>query len=64
MSAQWPGRPWQRADARTDREPPLLGVCLLLACATEADRLDPHNPGDHCLDSCPEGMACTGITYS
>src|SRR3569833_1387045 len=43
---------------------PFLGICLclLFACATEPDKLDPHNPGDHCLEACPEGMACTGIT--
>ena len=41
-----------------------LAFCLLFACATESDKLAPHNPGDQCLDSCPEGMACTGITYS
>jgi hypothetical protein len=41
-----------------------LGVALLAACATGPDKYDPHNPGDHCLDSCPEGMACTGVTYS
>lgn len=41
----------------------LLGLCLLLACATGPDKLDPHNPGDNCIDTCPEGMACTGTTH-
>jgi hypothetical protein len=40
----------------------LFGLALLLACATEPDKLAPQNPGDHCLEACPEGMACTGTT--
>lgn len=40
----------------------LTGLCLLLACATAPDKLDPQVPGDHCIDTCPEGMACTGTT--
>jgi hypothetical protein len=42
----------------------LLGLCLILACATGPDKLDPQNPGDHCLETCPEGMVCTGtVSY-
>ncbi len=43
----------------------LFAVCVLvaMACATGPDKMDPHNPGDHCVDSCPEGMLCTGTTY-
>jgi hypothetical protein len=40
-----------------------LSFCLWLACATEHDTLGARNPGDHCIDTCPEGMACTGTTY-
>ncbi|HEX3902403.1 MAG TPA: hypothetical protein VH853_06095 [Polyangia bacterium] len=41
----------------------LLALCLLLGCATTgSDRLDPHNPGERCIDSCPEGMLCTGTS--
>src|ERR1022692_2903663 len=41
----------------------LFALCLLLGCATGPDRLDPQGPGDRCLDSCPEGMICTGTTH-
>jgi len=42
----------------------ITALCLLLACATGPDKLDPQNPGDPCVDSCPEGMLCTGTGYS
>jgi hypothetical protein len=46
----------------------LLGLCvsvaLFAACATEPNRFDPHGPGEPCIDTCPDGMACTGMTYS
>jgi hypothetical protein len=41
----------------------LVALCLLLGCATEHDTLGARNPGDHCIDTCPEGMACTGTSY-
>jgi hypothetical protein len=33
-----------------------------LGCATAPDRLDAHNPGDRCIETCPEGMRCEGTT--
>ena len=41
----------------------LVAFCLLLACATEHDYLEARNPGDRCIDTCPEGMACTGTGH-
>jgi hypothetical protein len=41
-----------------------LWIALCAACATGPDRYDPHNPGDHCEESCPDGMICTGVTYA
>jgi hypothetical protein len=41
----------------------LVAPCLLLlACAGERDTLGARNPGDRCIDTCPEGMACTGTS--
>jgi hypothetical protein len=47
----------------------MCALCLLLACATgpekvnpQPNKLDPHNPGDNCIDTCPEGMICTGTS--
>lgn len=40
----------------------MCALCLLLACATGPDKLDPHTPGDDCIDTCPEGMICTGTS--
>jgi hypothetical protein len=34
----------------------------LAACAS-TERADPHNPGDHCLYSCPDGMRCAGTVF-
>jgi len=42
--------------------PWLFAIGLFCACVTGPDKLDPHSPGDHCLDTCPEGMVCTGTT--
>ena len=53
--------------ARVDRfavNRAVVVLCLLIACATAPDKYDPHNPGDHCLDACPDGLVCTGVTYS
>jgi hypothetical protein len=33
-----------------------------IACAS-TERIDPHNPGDHCLYSCPGGMRCAGTVF-
>ena len=41
-----------------------LCCALSVACATGPDKYDPHNPGDQCVDSCPEGMTCTGVNHS
>ena len=41
----------------------MLGFCLLIACAAERDTLNARNPGDRCLDTCPEGMICTGTSH-
>jgi hypothetical protein len=40
-----------------------FALCLLLACATAPDKLEPQNPGDRCIDVCPDGLICTGTTY-
>ena len=39
-------------------------LCLFIGCATAPDKYDPRNPGDHCLNACPDGLVCTGVTYS
>jgi len=35
--------------------------CLASCASTE--RIDPHNPGDHCLYSCPDGARCEGTVF-
>jgi hypothetical protein len=32
----------------------IAALCLFLACATGPDKLDPQNPGDPYVDSCPQ----------
>lgn len=41
----------------------VLALTLLAGCATESDTLNARNPGDNCVDTCPEGLVCTGTTY-
>jgi hypothetical protein len=42
----------------------LVALYLLAGCATASDTLDAHNPGDPCIDTCPEGLVCTGTMYT
>ncbi|HEY5452825.1 MAG TPA: hypothetical protein VIQ54_28925 [Polyangia bacterium] len=40
----------------------LIVFATATACAEQ--RLDPHVPGDRCLQLCPDGMVCVGTTYT
>jgi len=41
-----------------------LGVVLLaLGCASAHDAAGTRDPGDPCIESCPEGMMCRGTTH-
>jgi hypothetical protein len=42
--------------------PAWVVILLALGCATAPDNLDAHDPGDRCIDTCPEGMTCAGTT--
>jgi hypothetical protein len=41
----------------------VLSFLAAFGCASASDRIDPHAPGDRCLYSCPEGMACAGTFF-
>ena len=43
----------------------VLALALGFSCATGTDKLvlDPHEPGDGCIDDCPDGMVCTGTMH-
>jgi len=34
------------------------GALLALGCGPAPYAVEPQNPGDHCLVSCPEGLTC------
>jgi len=36
---------------------------LTLAECASTERIDPRNPGDHCLYSCIDGMRCVGTIF-
>ena len=40
-----------------------VAFLLAIGCATAHDDLDANNPGDACVDACPEGMKCAGTTH-
>jgi hypothetical protein len=39
-----------------------VAFLVALGCATPHDNLDARDPGDRCLETCPEGMRCAGTT--
>jgi hypothetical protein len=38
-------------------------VFMALGCASTQDPPGARSPGDPCLESCPEGMICSGTTH-
>jgi hypothetical protein len=53
--------PYNRSVKRLGGLASVVALATLLGCASQ--QIDPHNPGDRCLYTCPDGMACAGTTF-